>query len=271
MTFSRWGLPDTHFQSAPLEVGSYYWRVAALDKFGLPGERSEVWRFHVRSDVDAALSLDRRARRGRHPAPEPARGARRERARCLARAQRHGRSRSAPTAASRLSTSLQPGPNQLDLEGDRSRRQCHRALARLRLHAGRAGGGDLRRRPAAARPAPLRDRTRRDVDHRPHQPRRADPGPRRRRRRARFRLRRRRGAVRRQRAAASRDRGVRAAGRSRPRASRARTGSRSRSTRPRRGSSSRPRRPPSPRSNGCRSGAGSTAASSSWSTAGRRS
>jgi hypothetical protein len=51
MTFSRWGLADTRFKSAPLEVGSYYWRVAALDKFGLPGERSEVWRFHVRSDV----------------------------------------------------------------------------------------------------------------------------------------------------------------------------------------------------------------------------
>ena len=51
MTFSRWGLAEARFESAPLEVGSYYWRVAALDKFGLPGERSEVWRFHVRTDV----------------------------------------------------------------------------------------------------------------------------------------------------------------------------------------------------------------------------
>jgi hypothetical protein len=51
MTFSRWGLPDGRDRSAPLEVGSYYWRVVALDKFGLPGERSEVWRFHVRADV----------------------------------------------------------------------------------------------------------------------------------------------------------------------------------------------------------------------------
>ena len=33
-----------------LELGTYYWRVAALDKFGLPGERSAAWRFHVRVD-----------------------------------------------------------------------------------------------------------------------------------------------------------------------------------------------------------------------------
>ncbi len=51
MTFSRWGLADASFQSDPLNVGAYYWRVAALDKFGLPGERSEVWRFHVQTDV----------------------------------------------------------------------------------------------------------------------------------------------------------------------------------------------------------------------------
>jgi FecR protein/Glucodextranase, domain B len=51
MTYSRWGLADGSYQSTPLEVGSYYWRVAALDKFGLPGERSEVWRFHVRADA----------------------------------------------------------------------------------------------------------------------------------------------------------------------------------------------------------------------------
>ena len=51
MTFSRWGLAEPTYQSEPLNVGAYYWRVAALDKFGLPGARSEVWRFHVQTDV----------------------------------------------------------------------------------------------------------------------------------------------------------------------------------------------------------------------------
>jgi hypothetical protein len=51
MTFSRWGLAQPDFQSEPLNVGAYYWRVAALDKFGLPGARSDVWRFHVQNDV----------------------------------------------------------------------------------------------------------------------------------------------------------------------------------------------------------------------------
>jgi hypothetical protein len=51
MTFSQWGLGDTSFQSKPLDVGAYYWRVAALDKFGLPGARSDVWRFRVQTDT----------------------------------------------------------------------------------------------------------------------------------------------------------------------------------------------------------------------------
>jgi hypothetical protein len=51
MTFSRWGLAQPGYQSDPLNVGAYYWRVAALDKFGLPGARSDVWRFHVQTDV----------------------------------------------------------------------------------------------------------------------------------------------------------------------------------------------------------------------------
>jgi hypothetical protein len=51
MTFSRWGLAAPGFQSEPLNVGAYYWRVAALDKFGLPGARSDIWRFRVQSDT----------------------------------------------------------------------------------------------------------------------------------------------------------------------------------------------------------------------------
>ena len=50
MKLSRWGLKDTAFRTEELEVGTYYWRVAALDKFGLPGDRGAVWRFHVRVD-----------------------------------------------------------------------------------------------------------------------------------------------------------------------------------------------------------------------------
>jgi hypothetical protein len=50
MKLSRWGLKDTSFQTGELDVDTYYWRVAALDKFGLPGERGAVWRFHVRVD-----------------------------------------------------------------------------------------------------------------------------------------------------------------------------------------------------------------------------
>ena len=50
MKLSRWGLKDTSFATGPLDLGTYYWRIAALDKFGLPGERGVVWRFQVRVD-----------------------------------------------------------------------------------------------------------------------------------------------------------------------------------------------------------------------------
>jgi hypothetical protein len=50
MTLSRWGLKDASFDASELDVGTYYWRVAALDKFGLPGARSDPWRFNLRAD-----------------------------------------------------------------------------------------------------------------------------------------------------------------------------------------------------------------------------
>ena len=50
MTVSRFGLTELDFDLDGFEIGSYYWRVAGLDKFGLPGARSDVWRFHVRVD-----------------------------------------------------------------------------------------------------------------------------------------------------------------------------------------------------------------------------
>ncbi len=50
MSLSQWGIKDPTLQTDALEVGPYYWRVAALDKFGLPGARSEVWKFNVSTD-----------------------------------------------------------------------------------------------------------------------------------------------------------------------------------------------------------------------------
>lgn len=51
MVESRWGLTELAYEPDPLDIGVYYWRVAALDKFGLPGERTDPWRFRVQTDV----------------------------------------------------------------------------------------------------------------------------------------------------------------------------------------------------------------------------
>jgi hypothetical protein len=62
MATSRWGLKETTFDTGPLAIGSYYWRIAALDKFGLPGARGGVLRFHVRVDqMPPFLSIQRPA------------------------------------------------------------------------------------------------------------------------------------------------------------------------------------------------------------------
>jgi hypothetical protein len=50
MTLSRWGLNEVSFDASELDVGAYYWRVAALDEFGLPGPKSDAWRFNLRAD-----------------------------------------------------------------------------------------------------------------------------------------------------------------------------------------------------------------------------
>ncbi len=50
MALTRWGLREPSFEVKGLGVGTYYWRVSALDKFGLPGARSDAWRFNVRVD-----------------------------------------------------------------------------------------------------------------------------------------------------------------------------------------------------------------------------
>lgn len=51
MTLSRWGLTDPDYRLTEFQVGAYYWRIAGLDPFGLPGARSQVRRFHVRTDT----------------------------------------------------------------------------------------------------------------------------------------------------------------------------------------------------------------------------
>src|SRR4051794_2288423 len=49
MAASRWGLKAASFTTDPLGAGTYYCRVTALDKFGLPGVRSAAWRFTVQA------------------------------------------------------------------------------------------------------------------------------------------------------------------------------------------------------------------------------
>jgi len=53
MVASRFGLEQAQFESGPLPPGEYFWRIAALDSFGLPGARSAIWRFSVVIDNDA--------------------------------------------------------------------------------------------------------------------------------------------------------------------------------------------------------------------------
>lgn len=64
MAMSRWGLKGNSFATGPLGVGSYYWRIAALDRFGLPGARGEVRRFHVRVDQTPPFVIIRRPEEG---------------------------------------------------------------------------------------------------------------------------------------------------------------------------------------------------------------
>lgn len=47
MKVSEWGLTDTAKQIDGLEPGDYFWRISALDTFGLPGERSLVSSFEA--------------------------------------------------------------------------------------------------------------------------------------------------------------------------------------------------------------------------------
>ncbi len=45
------GLTETQYTLKELDIGTYYWRIAALDQFGLPGQRSVSRRFTMRIDT----------------------------------------------------------------------------------------------------------------------------------------------------------------------------------------------------------------------------
>lgn len=47
---SAWGLEGLRYDQLELAPGTYHWRVAALDAFGLPGARSLTRKFEVKSD-----------------------------------------------------------------------------------------------------------------------------------------------------------------------------------------------------------------------------
>ena len=51
MLSTEWGIKDTTFRVEALQPGLHYWRVAALDKLGLPGKWSEVRAFEMRIDA----------------------------------------------------------------------------------------------------------------------------------------------------------------------------------------------------------------------------
>jgi hypothetical protein len=51
MVVSKFGVDQPRFDAPTLQPGEYFWRVAALDSFGLPGARSTTWRFKVTIDT----------------------------------------------------------------------------------------------------------------------------------------------------------------------------------------------------------------------------
>lgn len=51
MRVSEWGIPVTEFEVTGIDPGTYHWRVAALDAFGLPGDWSLAQSFDLISDT----------------------------------------------------------------------------------------------------------------------------------------------------------------------------------------------------------------------------
>jgi hypothetical protein len=62
---NSFGIAGPTHVAKPLPAGGYFWRVAALDGFGLPGARSETWRYRVAPDnVPPFLRIDAPPRDG---------------------------------------------------------------------------------------------------------------------------------------------------------------------------------------------------------------
>lgn len=62
---NAFGVSGTSHATRPLPAGDYFWRVSALDGFGLPGARSDTWRLRVTPDDTAPfLRIDRPAKDG---------------------------------------------------------------------------------------------------------------------------------------------------------------------------------------------------------------
>ncbi len=51
MAKSLWGIEENRIEDLEIEPGVYFWRVAAIDAFGLPGQMSTVRRFEIRNDT----------------------------------------------------------------------------------------------------------------------------------------------------------------------------------------------------------------------------
>ena len=139
---NAFGIAGTAHAAKPLAAGDYFWRVSALDGFGLPGERSETWRFRVTPDDTRALPPDRPPG-ARCDLPRGLdRRLGRERARGGShRQRRHDRGR----RGRRLPRDHRgdAGREHADDHGDRRGRQRHHRRAPFRLHARRGLGGRL--------------------------------------------------------------------------------------------------------------------------------
>lgn len=57
---SRWGLAKAHYAASELAPGIYYWRVSALDRFGIPGARSTIGKLEIRADTEPPYLLVKR-------------------------------------------------------------------------------------------------------------------------------------------------------------------------------------------------------------------
>ena len=115
MAASRWGLKAASLTTDPLGTGTYYWRVTALDKFGLPGVRSAAWRFTVQAGRRRPTSRSGDPPEGEIVRASPCWSAARSRRgpRCGWRAPA---STSPRTGRSRPGSSARPGENELALE-----------------------------------------------------------------------------------------------------------------------------------------------------------